>query len=309
MFKINIVNTILGAPLRWLFSAIPNFAICMIIYLIFVRLVYIVFDYFRAIQKVKIKLAKPFVAKIKDKFLGREGHMFEDATLELFKATGSNYFSSFLPFLVEYPVIIGLFFTLYHPISILFPEYRDLIPQLDIVAKGICEGNIQEVNIIRAFQLSPDSFAGFNLSGLQGFNSSIFGINIFETASVNSISVIFPAFALTWYLLGIVKMLIPVFTKQKKIRDIVIYLLLYIFVTVSMVSCAFVLPLIFYIYLFIFIILGSAAGKIIDNIIYKRKKEWVKTKNKECQEILKKYGVTEYVSAIAEVDKEEDVDA
>ena len=84
----NVIITILGAPLRLLYSIIPNYAACLLLYLLIVRLLYIVFDYFRANQKVKVMLAKPFVAKIKDKFLGREGHAFEDATMEIFKTTG-----------------------------------------------------------------------------------------------------------------------------------------------------------------------------------------------------------------------------
>ena len=39
---------------------------------------------------------------------------------------------------------------------------------------------------------------------------------------------------------------------------------------------------------------------MINKLIIKTKKPWVEKQNKVCQEILKKYGITEYVSAIKE---------
>ena len=75
---------------------------------------------------------------------------------------------------------------------------------------------------------------------------------------------------------------------------------LYIIVGASITASAFSLPLVFYIYLFIFIVIGSISGKIIDSIVSKRRKEWVIKTNRKCQEILKKYGIEEYVTAIPE---------
>lgn len=300
----NVIITILGAPLRLLYSIIPNYAACLLLYLLIVRLLYIVFDYFRANQKVKVMLAKPFVAKIKDKFLGREGHAFEDATMEIFKTTGSNYFSTALPILFEYPVIIGLFFTVYHPISSLFPAMMKHIPAMETVAERICTSTFSEINIIRAVQYSPEAFTGFNISGIQNIHSSILGVNLFDTAKWTNITVALPILTMVYYLFVIIKMLVPVFKKEKKLRSVAPVLALYILVAFSICCCAFSMPLIFYCYLFIFLVIGSLANKIIDRIVYKRKKDWVKSKNRECQEILKKYGVEEYVSAIPEPERE-----
>ena len=260
----------------------------------------VIFDYTRTLQKAKSLLAKPYLFKIKEKFLGREGSNFENATMEIFKATGSNYFSTALPVLIEYPIIIGLFFSLYHPISVLFPSLRASIPAMSEISAGIAKGPFEEINIIMALRKSPASFSEFSISKLQAMNSSFFGIDILKTAEWGNITMILPLIAIAYYLFVIVKLLIPVFKKEKKLREIAIFLALYIIVGCSITASAFSLPLVFYCYLLVFIPISSISNKVVNNIVVKTKKPWVEKQNKVCQEILKKYGIEEYVSALKE---------
>lgn len=291
---------LLGAPLRGLNSVINNYAICMIIYLLLFRILYIFFDYFMACQKVRVLTAKPFLFKIKEKFLGREGNNFEDATLEIFKATGSNYFSTVIPILFEYPVIFGLFFTLYHPISVLFPSLRNVIPAMEDAAEKIVSGSFGEINIINAVKSSPEAFSGFDISGILKIQSSFWAFDIFKTASLKDITVVLPMLTVAFYLFSIIKLLIPVFKKEKKLRSVAFMLALYIIIGASITASAFSLPLVFYLYLFTFIVVGSISHKIIDAIVSKKRKDWVISTNKKCQDILRKYEIEDYVSAIPE---------
>lgn len=286
--------------MRWIYSVVPNFAVSMILYLLLMRLIMIFFDYTRGVQKAKSLLAKPYLFKIKEKFLGREGNNFENATMEIFKATKSNYISSALPVFIEYPIIIGLFFSLYHPISVLFPKLRDSIPEMAKIAEGISHGNIQELNIVSAVRKSPEAFSVFDISGIKSVNSSFCGIDIFETARFGDITMILPLIAIAYYLFVIIKLLVPVFKKQKKLREVALFLALYIIVGCSITASAFSLPLVFYCYLLIFIPIGSLSNKLVTSFIVKTKKPWVERQNKVCQEILKKYGIEEYVSALRE---------
>lgn len=256
------------------------------------------FDYLRGVNQIKALLAKPFLFKVKEKFLGREGDNFQNATLEIFKATGYNYFSSSIPLFIEYPVILGLFFTLYHPISILFPDLRASLPILSETALGITTKGFEELNIIEAVRQSPESFAGFNISGIIDMKSSIFGIDILHTAKMGNITMILPIIAIAYYLYAAIKLLLPVFKKQKKIRDVAVVLSLYIIVGCSITVSAFSLPLVFYCYLIVFITISNITNRMINKYIIKTKEPWVKKQNSVCQEILKKYGITEYVSAI-----------
>lgn len=258
------------------------------------------FDYSRGINQTKSLLAKPFLFKIKEKFLGREGDNFEKATMEIFKATGYNYFSSSILLFIEYPVILGLFFTLYHPISILFPDLRASLPALSEIASEVTTKGFKELNIIEAVRQSPESFAGFNISGIINMKSSIFGIDILHTAKFGDVTMILPMIAIAYYLYAIIKLLLPVFKKQKRLRDVALALSLYIIVGCSITVSAFSLPLVFYCYLIVFITISSITNRMINKLIIKTKKPWVDKQNKVCQEILKKYGITEYVSAIKE---------
>lgn len=265
----------------------------------------LLFDYNRGISQTRKLLAKPFLFKIKEKFLGREGENFEKASMEVFKATKYNYLTTSLPFIVEYPVILGLFFTLYHPISILFPELRSSLPALSEIASGITNNRFSEIGIIKAVRQSPEAFGNFDISGIINMRSSIFGIDILHTAKMGDITMALPIITVLYYLFIIVKLLIPVFKKQKKLRNIALQLALYIFVGISIAASSFSLPLVFYCYLVIFIILSSITNRLINKFIIKTKKTWVVEQNAVCQEILKKYGITEYVSALKD-DKETD---
>lgn len=265
----------------------------------------LLFDYNRGISQTRKLLAKPFLFKIKEKFLGREGENFEKASMEVFKATKYNYLTTSLPFIVEYPVILGLFFTLYHPISILFPELRSSLPALSEIASGITNNRFSEIGIIEAVRQSPEAFGNFDISGIINMRSSIFGIDILHTAKMGDITMALPIITVLYYLFIIVKLLIPVFKKQKKLRNIALQLALYIFVGISIAASSFSLPLVFYCYLVIFIILSSITNRLINKFIIKTKKPWVVEQNAVCQEILKKYGITEYVSALKD-DKETD---
>ena len=265
----------------------------------------LLFDYNRGISQTRKLLAKPFLFKIKEKFLGREGENFEKASMEVFKATKYNYLTTSLPFIVEYPVILGLFFTLYHPISILFPELRSSLPALSEIASGITDNRFSEIGIIEAVRQSPEAFGNFDISGIINLRSSIFGIDILHTAKMGDITMALPIITVLYYLFIIVKLLIPVFKKQKKLRNIALQLALYIFVGISIAASSFSLPLVFYCYLVIFIILSSITNRLINKFIIKTKKPWVVEQNTVCQEILKKYGITEYDSAPKD-DKETD---
>ena len=258
----------------------------------------LLFDYTRGMSQTKKLLAKPFLFKVKEKYLGRDGDNFEKASIEIFKATKYNYFSTSLPFLFEYPVILGLFFTLYHPISILFPALRTSLPELSEIASGITTSGFNEFNIIEAVRISPESFADFDVSGIANMPTSIFGVDILHTAKVGDITMVLPILAIVYYLYIIIKVLVPVFKKQKRLRSVALPLALYIMIGCSIAVSSFSLPLVFYCYLIVFVTIGSITNKLLNKFIIKNKKPWVVKQNAVCQEILKKYGITEYVTAL-----------
>lgn len=290
--------------MRWLYSVIPNFAISLLLYLLIMRFITLIFDYEREIQKTRTLLAKPFLFKIKEKFLGREGDNFANATMEVFKATKYNYFTTTILFFIEYPLLLGIFFTLYHPISVLFPTLRNFIPEMSEIASGVVTGGIEEINIIKAIRISPELFADFDISGILSMKTSILGIDVLETAKWGEITMILPVLTVLYYLYVIFRTILPVIKKERKLKDVVVMLALYIIIGCSITASSFSLPLVFYCYLVICIPVGVIANKIISHIVAKRKLPWIKEQNAVCQEILKKYEIEEYVSAIKEERKD-----
>lgn len=297
------INSVFAKPLLWLTEWTGDYALSVLFYLLLARLCFLIFDYTKTTAKLRTSLAKPFVFKIKEKYLGKDSEKFEKATLEVFNVTKTSQFTKAAPILIEYPMMIAMFYVLYHPVSVLFPALRDKIPELSKLANAIRPGVTDEINIMNAVRLHPDAFVekGFDITAIQGVNTSLFGkVDLFSSAALNDLSIILPIALLAYFAYGLFRMLLPVFQKKQPFKSVALMFGIYAFISLSLVVSAFKLPLIFYLYFIIFLGIGIPVNKIMDTMVAKKKKEWVIHANRECQDILKKYEIEEYVSAIPE---------
>ncbi len=291
---------ILGAPIRGLYSLIGDYALAMLVFLISIRIVCIIFDYYMTSQSMRMKIAAPFMAKLKQKFLGKDSDKFMNASMEVLKTTGASHMGKFVPFFFEYPILVFIGYVIYHPISVLFPAFKSSIPVLSEIASKYETSGFQEFNIINAIKTHPEAFDKDVLS-IGYLNTKIFSaIDLTKPASFKSFGFIVPLLIIGFYIFNIIKLLIPVFKREKTLKSVGLMLGVYVFVAIILSTTIFSQPQMLYLYLMIFLIIGAFSSKIIDSYIFRTKKQWIKEKNEQCKEILKKYEVEESVSALKE---------
>lgn len=304
------VGLFLGKLLSYFNSWTGNFVLSLILFLVVFKLFLSVLDYIKANSSLKVQIANPYLFKIKEKFLGKDNDVFQKASFEIIDITHVNKcIVPLLTFIVEFPIIFGLFFVLYNPISVLYGINTFDINALWDVAKEIVPVGIsKEMDIVNAVAVNPEAFNTFQVADIAAINSHLLGINLFEPAKTHTLSSAFPILIICVQLFYIIKILVQIIRKKTTLKKQSLPLALYVLAGVIMSTAAFKLPMVFYLYFVVFSGIGLASNRII-KLIMKEKIPKAKEKNAACQEILKKYNVTDFVSAFQDeinAHKEED---
>ena len=296
----NPISQLLGTPLVSLYGAIGNFTVAIILYLLIMRVIMVVVDYFTIKSTIHSRLSSPFSKKIKEKFIGKDGEKFTNASMELFKLTKTSYLGRIVPYIIYIPYIALIFNLINSPISLFFPQYSTYLPQMQEIALTVNSGYMQEFGIIRALRENPSAFTslGVDIAPLQNFNTGIFGLDVIEPVKLNSLGVILPILIAAYYIYKIVKLLIPVVKKQVSLSKVGFSLGLNIFLGFSIAGTAFTMNAVYHLYFIIFFGLGLFVHWIINKMLTKIMKPWIIETNTKCQELLKKYGIEDSVSAV-----------
>ena len=302
------ISDIVGKPLEWINSLTGNFALSVVLFLVLCKFLLSFLTYFKSTKVVRTQLAKPFLFKIKEKFLGKDNEKFQNGSLKIFSLTKTSQFSTTWPTIVELFFLFPILTVLYNPITYVF---KGLSGQIDVLydkaSKIVSAGLSKEIDIINAIRTNPTAFSDVDTTPILDMNTNIFGFDIFKPADIGGLSVVLPILMIVFFLYRTIKLIVPVLRKKVKLRKVVLPLSLNIIICSSMSVAAFTLPMIFYLYFVVFTIVGLIGEKVINAIIMKRYKDWVKETNTKCQEVLRDLGVEEKVSAILEKESDEDV--
>lgn len=292
------IGLFLGKLLSYFNSWTGNFVLSLVLFLVVFKIFMSILDYIKANNAAKVQVANPFLSKVKEKYLGKDNDIFQKASFEIIDATHVNKFTvPLITFFIEFPVIFGMFFVLYNPISVLFGVNTFDINGLWNVAKEIVPVGIsKEMDIVNAIHVNPGAFKEFSVADIASINSGFFDINLFEPAKTNTVSVIFPVLIICLQLFYIVKIIVQILRKKTTLKKQSVPLALYVLAGLVMSTAAFGLPMIFYLYFIIFTTIGFVSDGLI-KFIMKKKVPMAKENNKICQEILKKYNIEDYVTA------------
>ena len=242
----------------------------------------------------------PFSSKIKEKFLGKDGEKFQNASLEVFKVTKTSYLGRIVPMITYIIAISFIYYVISHPISLIFPQYIDIMPQLQEVANTVEGAGIQEFGIINALRINPGAFSGISadLTPIVQFNTSWLGIDIMLPVNLKSFGVILPILITAYFLYVIAKMVIPVIKKKVELSKIGFKLALFIFCAFLSIGSTFTSSIIIHIYFLIVLGFGLFTNPFFNKLLTKKMKPWIIETNGKCQEILKKYGIEDEVTAV-----------
>ena len=184
---------IFGVPLGWLMNAIygivNNYGITLIIFAVLFKLLMVPLSIKQ--QKAMIANARiqPLMAEIQKKYANNRQKMAEEMQA-LYAREHFSPYSSCLPMLVQFPILMGMLDVVYYPIKHMLRIPADVISKAVGVATDILGADViakaysKEICVLQAIKLNPAPFVdalGEETAGvISNFDFSMFGLFLGE---------------------------------------------------------------------------------------------------------------------------------
>ena len=111
------VNQVLVIPVfNWLDNYIANYGIIILILTVFIKLLIFPFTYKSYKSTAKMRVLKPQIDEINEKFTQEQAMERQKATMALYRKAGVNPMGGCLPMLFQFPILIAMFY--FFPASI-----------------------------------------------------------------------------------------------------------------------------------------------------------------------------------------------
>ena len=105
-----LVNKILVIPcFNLLSSFISNYGIIILILTVFIKMLLFPFTFKSYVSQLKMKLIKPDIDAINEKYKEKEPMKAQQETMKLYSKSGVSPFGGCLPMLIQFPILIALF--------------------------------------------------------------------------------------------------------------------------------------------------------------------------------------------------------
>lgn len=193
------IYTTLGIPfgyvLRFIFEAVNNYGLALILFTLFARLLMIPTSIYQTKGTVKTQRLQPKIRRINAKYKGDQKKIQEE-TQALYQREGHNPMNmGCLPLAIQFIIIFGLIGVIYHPLKWALAIDDTTINSLTEIAKGLAEYNaktgkqtielfvINHINEIRPIALSKGISSGV-IDSIANFNFTFLGIPLGEVPSI-----------------------------------------------------------------------------------------------------------------------------
>ena len=196
------MTELFGYPLGWimwlLYTIIPNYGICLILFTVMVRAILFPLSIKQQKSSAKMSVFQPNIAEFQKKYANNKEKQQEEM-MKLYQDHGYNPMSGCLPLLIQFPILFGIIDVVYNPLKHILRIPSDVITQLtDIVSQHMEMFNPSQaqLQIVSAIQ-NPDNLSWFSsisteyVDKIANFDYSLFGLNLG----------IVPEMSLNWMLL------------------------------------------------------------------------------------------------------------
>ena len=159
------IYTTLGIPfgyvLRFIFEAVDNYGLALILFTLFARLLMIPTSIYQTKGTVKTQRLQPKIRRINAKYKGDQKKIQEE-TQALYQREGHNPMNmGCLPLAIQFIIIFGLIGVIYHPLKWALAIDDTTINSLTEIAKGLAEYNAktgkQTIELIDEIQEKTDT--------------------------------------------------------------------------------------------------------------------------------------------------------
>lgn len=189
---------IFSEPLSWImsfiyniFESIPfNYTITLIIFTIVIKTV--LFPLSIKQQKATSKMAA-FQPKIKElqKKYGTNKQKLQEETMKLYNKEGYNPLSGCLPLLLQFPILFGLIYLIYEPLTYILRFSTEVINKAIPIAEKVLNTTLfyengslnttAQITVINAYNQDPSAFASLGtefVDKISKIDLNLFGINL-----------------------------------------------------------------------------------------------------------------------------------
>ena len=193
------IYEILGIPfgyvLRFIFEAVNNYGLALILFTLFARLLMIPTSIYQTKGTVKTQRLQPKIRRINAKYKGDQKKIQEE-TQALYQREGHNPMNmGCLPLAIQFVIIFGLIGVIYHPLKWALALDETTINSLTEIAKTLPDYNaktdlrtielfvINHINEISPLALSKGMSAGI-IERISSFNFTFLGIPLGKIPSI-----------------------------------------------------------------------------------------------------------------------------
>lgn len=193
------IYEILGIPfgyvLRFIFEAVDNYGLALILFTLFARLLMIPTSIYQTKGTVKTQRLQPKIRRINAKYKGDQKKIQEE-TQALYQREGHNPMNmGCLPLAIQFIIIFGLIGVIYHPLKWALAIDETTINSLTEIAKTLPGYNaktdlrtielfvINHIDTIRPLALSKGIGAGV-IDSIANFNFTFLGIPLGKIPSI-----------------------------------------------------------------------------------------------------------------------------
>lgn len=199
---IETLGNLLGWIMRGCFAITKNYGVSIILFTFLTKI--ILFPLSVLTQKNSIKMVQlmPEENALRIKYVDDKDKL-ADERLALYKKYKYNPMISSVPLLLQIPLVLGLVYVIYRPLSYVIGIDTGVISQLrdwlESVTKTVFEDSVFQTEIINRLQSGssamPDFLSDSDLQKIQGFNMHFLGIDLAFTPTFkeNYIHLIIPA--------------------------------------------------------------------------------------------------------------------
>lgn len=184
---------IFSEPLSWImgffyniFENIPfNYTITLVVFTIVIKSLLFPLSIKQQKSTAKMAAFQPKIKAIQKKY-GTNKQKIQEETVKLYTEEGYSPLSGCLPMLIQFPILFGLIYLIYEPLTYILNFSKDIISKAIPIAEQILGSSLAtdytaEISIINAFKMDPTAFSTLGsefVDKISKIDLNLFGINL-----------------------------------------------------------------------------------------------------------------------------------
>lgn len=270
-----------------------NYTLIIITYLTVVCLIYSLLNLLTVKRSVRVQCLKKYTKKCQSNFLPTNESSIkklnDDCTLELYNRLKVNPIVGIIATIGSIVFIYALFYVLSHPLTYLYGLHKNFINEIKITSGNIV--GFPEFSKLLSVISNSKIFNGLeNLELIKNSNVNLLGVNVLVPSSIQNWTVLVPiaVVALSFYK-EVYRIVKKIKSRDKFTKSDWIVIGFSIFILISLVTSAFLLPMVVYLYYLIFRVVNITVSVLFKERVIKKETDKCKRLEAELDEIISGY--------------------